>query len=91
MSWRSDIKVQQRLFLALWPEPAVRAQMAELARQVAGQRQVRDDNLHLTLAFLGATEASRLAAYEVALADLTVPTLDLTLVRYGYWEHPRIL
>jgi 2'-5' RNA ligase len=79
------------LFLALWPAEAERRQLAELAASVAGQRRVRDDNLHLTLVFLGATEAARLAAYEAALADLSVPELVLVLDRYGYWPQPRIL
>ncbi|MGB2683203.1 MAG: RNA 2',3'-cyclic phosphodiesterase [Candidatus Competibacter sp.] len=82
---------QQRLFLALWPEDAQRRRMAALAANAAGRRRVPDANLHLTLAFLGATDAERLAAYEAALADLAVPTLDLVLDRYGYWPRPRIL
>ncbi len=65
--------------------------MAELAANVVGQRRVCDVNLHLTLVFLGATDATRQAAYEAALADLTVPVLELTLDRYGYWPAPRIL
>ena len=69
----------RRLFLALWPEAVERRQMAELAASVAGRRRVRDANLHLTLAFLGATDPARLAAYEAALADLAVPALELVL------------
>ena len=41
--------------------------------------------------FLGATDADRLAAYEVALADLHIPEMELVLDRYGYWPQPRIL
>jgi len=58
----------RRLFLALWPEEAERRQLADLAANVAGRRRVRDDHLHLTLVFLGATDAARLAEYEAALA-----------------------
>ena len=82
---------RRRLFLTLWPENAERRQIAELAASVAGGRRVRDAHLHLTLVFLGATDSARLAAYETALADLAVPTLDLILDRYGYWPQPRIL
>jgi 2'-5' RNA ligase len=81
----------RRLFLALWPEEAERRQLAELAANVIGRRRVRDANLHLTLVFLGATDADQLAAYEAALADVSVPMLELTLDRYGYWPAPRIL
>ena len=81
----------RRLFLALWPTEAERRRLAELAASVVGRRRVRDDNLHLTLVILGATEAARLAAYEAALADLPAPDLELVLDRYGYWPAPRIL
>lgn len=82
----------RRLFLALWPEEAERQQMARLAAQAVGrQRRIPDARLHLTLVFLGATEADQLAAYEAALADLRVPEMELVLDRYGYWPQPRIL
>lgn len=87
---RSIADEPRRLFLALWPEQAERRRIAALA-EVAGQRRVRDADLHLTLAFLGATDTARLAAYEAALADLPIPTLELMLDRYGYWPQPRIL
>lgn len=91
MSSPSTNNDQRRLFVALWPEDAERRQIAELAASVAGQRRVSDANLHLTLVLLGATDADRLAAYQAALADLSVPTLDLYLDRYGYWQRSRIL
>lgn len=91
MSSPSTTDTARRLFLALWPEESERQQVADLAASVAGRRRVRDDNLHLTLVFLGATDAARLASYEAALANLPVPQLELTLDRYGYWPQPRIL
>lgn len=82
---------ERRLFLALWPEDREREQLAELAARVAGRRRAPNANLHLTLVFLGATPADRLAAYQAALVDLAVPRLELLLDRYGYWPRPRIL
>ena len=87
----SPAESERRLFLVLWPGDAERRQLAERVADVAGRRRVRDANLHLTLVFLGATDAARLAAYDAALADLAVPALELTLDRYGYWPRPRIL
>ena len=91
MSSPSITDAPRRLFLALWPEEAERRQLADLAASAAGRRRVRDDNLHLTLVFLGATDAARLAEYEAALADLPMLKLELILDRYGYWPQPRIL
>ncbi|MBL8258736.1 MAG: RNA 2',3'-cyclic phosphodiesterase [Candidatus Competibacteraceae bacterium] len=81
----------RRLFLALWPGPGERRQMAALAANAADRRRVRDDNLHMTLVFLGATDAEKRGVYESALAGLTVPSLELRLDRYGYWPKSRIL
>jgi len=86
-----NLEQKKRLFLALWPGDAERRQMAKLAMWAAGRRRVRDANLHLTLAFLGATAPDQQAAYEAALADAPIPSLDLALDRYGYWRQPRIL
>ena len=46
----------QRLFLALWPDPATAAALAVLARDVAEHahgKATPPENIHLTLAFLG--------------------------------------
>ncbi len=91
MSSPSITDAPRRLFLALWPEEAERRRLADLAASVAGRRRVRDDHLHLTLVFLGATAAARLAGYEAALADLPTLELELVLDHYGYWPQPRIL
>lgn len=91
MSSPADLDAPRRLFLALWPEETERRQLVDLAANAAGRRRVRDDNLHLTLVFLGATDAAQLAAYKSALADWPALELELILDRYGYWPRPRIL
>lgn len=53
----------RRLFFALWPDAATRAQLAALipalrAASLVGARPVPAPNLHLTLAFLGTLPAS---------------------------------
>lgn len=47
---------RRRLFLALWPDSATRARLASQAHRHA-DRPVPDDNLHMTLAFLGSCDA----------------------------------
>lgn len=92
MSLPASPEKPRRLFLALWPEDPERQQIARLATRAAGrQRRIADAQLHVTLVFLGATDAHLLAAYEVALADLRIPEMELVLDRYGYWPQSRIL
>jgi 2'-5' RNA ligase len=60
-----------RLFIALWPTPAVRAALAARRDSVgwpAGAAPVADDRLHLTLHFLGAVAVERLTDLVPALA-----------------------
>jgi 2'-5' RNA ligase len=80
-----------RLFLALWPDAAVRQRLAAIASIVAGGRKVPPDNLHLTLVFLGATSDAQWRDYVAALRDLPVPALTLSLERLGWWPRSGIL
>jgi 2'-5' RNA ligase len=92
MSSPSNPERPRRLFLALWPGDRERQQLGRLAAHAARQqRRIADHLLHLTLVFLGPTDAERQAIYEAALADLTVPEMELVLDRYGYWPRSQIL
>lgn len=58
-----------RLFFALWPDQPARKLLADIAAAVARDRDGRATPpaaLHVTLAFLGAVEASRLPLVEAA-------------------------
>ena len=81
----------RRLFLALWPDADLRAQLAALSGTLTGGRRVHLDNLHLTLVFLGATDNECLLCCQQALRDLTVPTLTLRLDHLACWSHSGIL
>lgn len=77
-----------RLFLALSPDAALRMQLADLATRLqphTGGRCTPPEHLHLTLAFLGAVPAERVAELRAALAKLAVPTLRLVLGEWGFW------
>jgi RNA 2',3'-cyclic 3'-phosphodiesterase len=87
-----------RLFFALWPTAAERSALAAasaMAVQSSSARAVPPENLHLTLAFLGAVPATRtaelavLGAAVVAAADAAPPALLLD--RLEHWQRPQIL
>lgn len=83
----------RRLFLALWPEAAVRAALLEVQRGLPADigRAVKADNLHITLAFLGSTPAQRQSCIEAALDDVVAQCFSLQLDRLGFWRKPQVL
>jgi RNA 2',3'-cyclic 3'-phosphodiesterase len=83
-----------RLFFALWPGEAVRSALtAAFASAVAaaGGRAVPAQNLHLTLAFLGAVPAEAQAPLVALGAGLELPQADVTLDRLDWWPRAEVL
>lgn len=85
----SPATATRKLFFALWPDPATRAALARLLPLVQG-RHIPPAKLHLTLAFLGQQEASRLPALMDILQRLTIPALPLRIDCLGYFTRPQI-
>lgn len=77
-----------RLFVALWPDDAVRAALHAATAQwrwPPGTAPVRADRLHLTLHFLGDVPRERIGALRAALAVPVAPC-ELTLARAAVWR-----
>ena len=69
-----------RLFTAIWPDPAARAQLAALRDAwswTPTARPVADANLHATLHFIGAFPGDSLAELGAALATVPVEPVRL--------------
>ena len=82
-----------RVFFALWPPPEAARKLAAVAdsfAQCAGGRPTRQATVHLTLAFLGDVTLERLPDLERAARNVRAETFDLTLDRFGLWQHNRI-
>lgn len=84
---------RQRLFFALWPEPALQRRFYDAGRELLHAnvgRRLPPENLHLTLVFLGAVTAEQrdclLAAAAVRAAPFTL-RFDIS----GYWKRPQLL
>ena len=52
---------------------------------------MRQDSLHLTLAFLGEVDGTRIPQLAGLASDIAVPAFRFRLDRLDYWEHNRIL
>ncbi len=81
-----------RLFFALWPQCDLQAKLAAWAKQAVSKgRPMRGENLHLTLAFLGATEAALVPNLIALATGVRFAPISLPLDRVGYWKHNRII
>jgi 2'-5' RNA ligase len=84
---------QARVFFALWPPPESARQLADVADSFAtrsGGRATSQENIHLTLAFIGDVPVERLADLERAAREMRGEAFALTLDRFGIWRHNRI-
>ncbi|HVT73506.1 MAG TPA: RNA 2',3'-cyclic phosphodiesterase [Lacunisphaera sp.] len=72
-----------RLFVALVPPATVRAELAALAAPLAGVRWVPEENLHLTLRFIGDADADKQARFAEALARVRVEPFILPVGGVG--------
>ncbi len=81
-----------RLFFALWPSDELQGELATWAHQAAGKgRAMRRENIHLTLAFLGATDPELLPILVERARAVRFAPIRLMLDRVGYWRHNRII
>ena len=83
-----------RVFFALWPDDEVRdglGRWIQEARVIAGGRATQARNLHLTLAFIGETDARRFPELVAAAAGIRLPPCELIIDQCRYWKHNRIV
>jgi 2'-5' RNA ligase len=82
-----------RLFFALWPDDATRARLADwtqVIHRASGGRAMRPENVHLTLAFLGNTDAALLPSVVAAASRVAPRRFTLRIDEPGYWRHNQI-
>jgi 2'-5' RNA ligase len=76
----TDAPARQRLFLALWPDEDVRNRLQALGEQhLDSGRRTRPENLHATLAFLGAVDAGTRACVERVAGSIDGEAFSVTL------------
>ncbi len=83
-----------RLFIAIAIPAAIKAEIAGLGRSIPGARPVPDEQMHLTLKFIGEVEGSRLLDIEGALSEISRLQFTLSLQGVGTFPPrgtPRVL
>ena len=84
----------RRLFFALWPAADVRGELAARARDARADlpgRAIPDENLHLTLAFLGKVPLDRISGVREAASTVVGEPFALSLERRGWFRRAEIL
>lgn len=78
-----------RLFVALRPPPPVRALLLDCMEGLPGARWQDDEQLHVTLRYIGEVERPVAEDVAVALGNVTAPPLKLTIAGVGCFDGKR--
>lgn len=83
-----------RLFIAIpLPEP-VKKQLADLQQPMEGMRWQQEEQMHLTLKFLGSTDRTKARKLQEKLKQVGCLAFDMTLAGFGYFPEggePKVL
>lgn len=88
----SDVPERVRVFFALWPDERALAALRQLAREVARERHgraPRDENIHVTVAFIGEVASTRITGLQDVGGEAAHAShaFELTLDRIGGTAH----
>lgn len=75
-----------RLFVALRPPPAIRAQLRAVMGGVPGARWQDDEQLHLTLRFIGEVDGRVAEDIVLALGHVHAPPIEIALAGVGAFD-----
>jgi len=75
-----------RLFVAIEPPPAVRDRLLAAMGGISGSRWQRDDQLHLTLRFIGEVDRHTAQDIAAALGHVHAAPFDLSLGGFGVFD-----
>ncbi|HMZ83252.1 MAG TPA: RNA 2',3'-cyclic phosphodiesterase [Rhodocyclaceae bacterium] len=86
---------RRRVFFALWPDAVTVDSLDALARSAHAAfsgRRMRRDTLHMTLAFIGEVDASRIADLLAAAGRVPLPeAFSMRIDQVRCWRHNRIV
>lgn len=83
----------KRLFFALWPSEQTRNHIDTFNQSFTldGVRKVKVDNLHVTLLFLGNTDAKTELMLRYRAESISVQPFELHFDQLGFWQKSKIL
>lgn len=83
----------RRLFFALWPDDALRAELVKRLRSIPRRRgkPVAVENLHITLAFLGSVDESMYRCVQFQASKIKTESFTMALSRLGFFPRPKVM
>lgn len=83
----------KRLFFALWPSDETRKQIIRINQSIKSSdlKKVKQENLHVTLVFLGNVDTESEILLRQCVKDVSVQPFVLDFDQLNYWRKPRIL
>jgi 2'-5' RNA ligase len=75
-----------RLFVAIRPPRIIREQLIGIMHGISGARWQSDEQLHLTLRFIGEVDRHRAEDIAAALGRVTFPAFSIALNGIGYFD-----
>lgn len=88
-----DVAKTERMFFAIWPDQVVSELLETAGKKLHATcrgRMTRRETIHITLAFLGDVEVSRLAELQAMASEVSATSFSLDLTKCGWWRHNRI-
>ncbi|NNF96282.1 MAG: RNA 2',3'-cyclic phosphodiesterase [Halobacteria archaeon] len=85
---------QQRLFFALTPSVELARAFHHLAMtdlQECRGRQLKPEQIHLTLRFIGSVDRPTATCLQQAAGSITLPRFELVFDILGYWPRPKVV
>lgn len=87
-------EAQARVFFALWPDPLAAQALHALACVAKGEhggRVMREETLHLTLAFIGTVPRGAIADLRSLAEGIPFSPFTLWLDRIDHWKRPNLV
>ncbi|HBZ30677.1 MAG TPA: RNA 2',3'-cyclic phosphodiesterase [Nitrosomonas sp.] len=91
---KTDHHKPARLFFAIQPANTIQKQLGSLAKKQAikwGGRNIKPENVHLTLLFLGKTETDKINALRTTVTNITGKRFDLAIRETRFWKRNQII
>lgn len=83
-----------RLFFAIRPSHEIQKELGTVAKKLAiksGGRNIKSENIHLTLLFLGETDINKIDTICAAVKNIQINAFNMTIQKTLFWKTKQII